>query len=210
MGYPVTAEEDTWGPVDELWSRPRRRGDLHEETLCEAQTAHQRVVEAAQVLKSDIERLSQGMRDVQWICSCSHSRSRMQSHSLDRWPRSHCRSQPERRVTYQELEVEPAPKESRKSYPQSPPSRILRPGWIGRLANCICHVGGWNLQPSQGWKTLRNSVRRSRPPSQFQRSEAGSYWGKIILHPLPLSASPRTCSSWMNCLIRMCNSSLFS
>ena len=97
-----------------------------------------------------------------------------------------------------------------KVIPQTPPSRILKPGWIGRPVNWICHVGGWNLQPSQGWKTHRNSSGRSEPPSQFQRSEAGSSQGKTLPHPLPLSASPGVCSSQMNCLVRMCNSSLFS
>ena len=62
--YPIAAKEDTRGPVDELQSRPRRRGNLHEEALQEARTACQRVLEAVQVLKSDIERLSQRMRDV--------------------------------------------------------------------------------------------------------------------------------------------------
>ena len=97
-----------------------------------------------------------------------------------------------------------------KVTPYSPPSRTLKPGWIGGPTNWICHVGGWNLQPSQGWKTHRNSPGRSGPPSPFQRSEAGSSWGKAILHSLPISASPRVCSFQMNCLIRMCDSSLFS
>ena len=142
--------------------------------------------------------------------SCSHSRSHVQSHFLDRRLRSPSRSQSERRVTFQELEVEPDPKESRESYPQSPPSRILKPGWIGGLTNWICHVGGWNLQSSQGWKIQGNLPGRSGPPSGFQRSEAGSSQGRIILHSLPLSALPSMCSSQMNCLIRMCDSSLFS
>ena len=63
--YPIAAKGDTPGPVDEPWSRPRRRGDLHEEALWEAMMASQGAPEAAQVLKSDIERLSWGLRDVQ-------------------------------------------------------------------------------------------------------------------------------------------------
>ena len=205
--YPITVEEDTQGPVDEPQSRPRRRGDSHEEALQEARVAHQRALEAAQVLESDIERLSQGLRDVQW----THPIAAVGvACSLDGWPRSPSRPWQERRVTVWELEVEPDPEESRESYPQSSPSRTLKPGWIGGPANWIHHVGGQNLQPSQGWKTHRNLPRRSRPCSQFQSSEAGSSWGKVILHPQPLSASPRVCSSWMNCVIRMCNSSLFS
>ena len=165
--YPVTAEEDTWGPVGEPQSRPRKRGDLHNEALWEARTACQRVLEADQVLKSNIERLSWGMRDVWHTCFHSHSRSCLQSHSLDRRSRSPSRSQSERRVTFWELEAEPDPEESRESYPQSHPSRILKPGWTGRLTNWIHHVGGWNLQPSQGWKTHGNLPRRSGPSSQF-------------------------------------------
>ena len=135
--YPIAAKE-TQGPVDKHRSRPRRRADLHEEALQEARAAHQRVLEATQVLESDIERLSWGMRDV----SSTHSHS-------------HSRSHP--------------------SHPRG-----------GRaMETCLEDLG-------------------------LQRSEAGSSWGKIILHPLPLSASPRTCSSQMNCLIRMCNNSLFS
>ena len=90
------------------------------------------------------------------------------------------------------------PKRVGKVTPQSPPLWMLKLGWIGGPANWICHVDGQNLQPSQGWKTHRNSPGRSWPPSQFQRSEAGSSQGKIIPHPLPLSASPRMCSSQMN------------
>ena len=115
--YPITAKEDTSEPVDEPQSKPRRRGDSHEEALWEARTACQRVLEAAQVLKSDIERLSQGMRDVQQARSHSHSRSHPQSCSVDRRLRSPSRSQPEKRVTFWEPEVEPDPEESRESYP---------------------------------------------------------------------------------------------
>ena len=72
--YPTAAKEIS-GPVDEHQSRPKRREDLHEEALWEARVAHQRVFEAAQVLKSNIERLSWGKRDVPHTSSCSHSRS---------------------------------------------------------------------------------------------------------------------------------------
>ena len=43
--YPIAAEE-TRGPVDEYQSRPRRRGDLHEEAFWEARAACQRVLES--------------------------------------------------------------------------------------------------------------------------------------------------------------------
>ena len=51
---------------------------------------------------------------------------------------------------------------------------------------------------------------RSGPPCQFLKSEAGSSQSKIILHPLPLSASLRMCSSQMNYLIRTCTTEAFS
>ena len=117
--YP-TATKETWGPVNEHQSRPRRRGDLHKEALWEVRAACQRVLEATQVLKSDMERLSQGMRDVSWTQSRSCSRSHPQSCSLDRWLRSPSRSWQERRVTFQELEVEPDSKEGGESYPPQP------------------------------------------------------------------------------------------
>ena len=62
--YPVTAKEDTQGAVNESQSRPMGREDPHEEALWEAREAFQRALEAAQVLETDIERLSQGLRDV--------------------------------------------------------------------------------------------------------------------------------------------------
>ena len=37
---------------------------------------------------------------------------------------------------------------------------MWKPGWIGRPTNWICHVGGQNLQPSQGWKTHGNSPEK--------------------------------------------------
>ena len=55
--YPIATEEDTREAVNESWSRPRGRGDPHEEALWEARAAYQRALEAAQVLESDIERL---------------------------------------------------------------------------------------------------------------------------------------------------------
>ena len=100
--YPIAAKEYTRGPVDEPQSTPRRRGDSHEEALWEARMACQRVLEAAQVLKHDIERLSWGMRDVQETHPHSCSRSHPQSHSLDRWLRSPSRPWQERRLTFQE------------------------------------------------------------------------------------------------------------
>ena len=144
--YPIAAEEDTQGPVDKPWSRPRRRGDSHEEALWEARTAHQRVLEAAQVLKRNIERLSQGMRDVQQTHSQSHSRSHLQSHSLDRPPRSPSRSPQERRVTFQELEIEPGPEESRESYPPEPSIKDIET-WLDWQA-CQLDMPCWWTEPT--------------------------------------------------------------
>ena len=70
--YPAAARE-AHGPIDKCQSRPSRR-DLYEEALREIRVAHQRALEAAKVLRSDIERLSWGMRDtpmnlLTWSCS---------------------------------------------------------------------------------------------------------------------------------------------
>ena len=118
--YPIATEEDTRVAVNKSQSWPRWRGDPHEEALWEARTAWQRVLEAAQVLEGNIERLSQGLRDAQWSCPHSCSNSCQQSWSLDRQLRSLSRTQQERRVTFLELEVKPYPEESRESYPPEP------------------------------------------------------------------------------------------
>ena len=96
--YPVATEEDTREVVNESHSRPRGRGDPHEEAFLEASLACQRVLEAAQWLESDIERLSQGLTDTQQSYPHSHSNSCQWSQSLDRWLRSSSRTQQERRV----------------------------------------------------------------------------------------------------------------
>ena len=67
--YPATSKEDAWGAATESQSRSRMREDLHKEALWEARAAHQRMLEAAQVLENDIERLSQGLGDVQCACT---------------------------------------------------------------------------------------------------------------------------------------------
>ena len=82
--YPIATKEDTQGAVTKSWSRPRGREGLHEDALWEAREAHQRALEAAQVLESNIERLSQGLRDVQHPHSHSCSGRHLQSQSLDR------------------------------------------------------------------------------------------------------------------------------
>ena len=43
---------------------------------------------------------------------------------------------------------------------QSLQSRMLKPGWIGGPTKWICHIGGWNSLPSQGWRTQRNLLRK--------------------------------------------------
>ena len=127
--YP-SAAEGTQGPAGRHGSRSRRR-DSYEEALKEIRAACQRALEATEVLKSDIERLSQGMRDAPWTCShscsrshsrgCSrsHSRSHPQSCSVERWPMSPSSSQQGQRVT---------PKRVGKIIHQSPWLWMLKPG----------------------------------------------------------------------------------
>ena len=93
---------------------------------------------------------------------------------------------------------------------QSPPSRMLKPGWIGRPTKWICLIDGQNSLPFQGWRTHRNVLGRSMPPFLFCQLEARSSQTMGILNPLPPSASPGMCFSWMNCPIRTCDSSLSS
>ena len=59
--YPAASKEDVRGSATESQSRSRMREDPHEEALQEARTAHQRALEADQVLESDIKRLSGGV-----------------------------------------------------------------------------------------------------------------------------------------------------
>ena len=133
--YPAGTGE-AQGPKDEWLPRLSRR-ELYEEAL---KAAHQRPVETAEVLRRDIERLSQGMRDVPQThsrscsrsCSRSHSRSHSrncgrscskshpQSCSLGGWPGSPSRSQSGRRVTFWEPEVELDPKGVEENYPPEP------------------------------------------------------------------------------------------
>ena len=59
------------------------------------------------MLECDIKRLSWGVEDAQYPCPHSHSSSHPWSKSLDRHLRSPSRHRLERRVTFQEPEVEP-------------------------------------------------------------------------------------------------------
>ena len=162
--YPVSIEEDTREAVNESQSRPRGRRDPHEEALWEARVACQRALEAAQVLEIDIERLSQGMRDAQWSHPHSDSNGCQQSQSLDRWSRSSSRTWQERRVTFQELEVEPGPEESRESYPSEPSIKDIET-WLDWQA-CQLDMPCWwmELTAIPGWKTHGNLPRRYGPP----------------------------------------------
>ena len=63
------------------------------------------------MLESNIERLRQGLRDVQCACPHGGSRSCPWNQPLDRHPRSMIRHGQERRVTFWDLEVELDPEE---------------------------------------------------------------------------------------------------
>ena len=110
--YPAATGE-AQGSKDEWLPRLSRR-ESYEEAL---KAAHQRVLETTEALRSDIERLSQGTRDVPQ----THSRSQIRNHSRSHgrsWSKSHLqscslgsqpgsppRSQSRRRVTFCELVV---------------------------------------------------------------------------------------------------------
>ena len=95
-------------PVHQLesWSRSRRREDPHGEALQVAREAHQGALEAAQMLECNIKRLCQGVGDAQYPHPHGHSSSHSWSKSLDRCQRSLSQHRLERRVTFQEPEVE--------------------------------------------------------------------------------------------------------
>ena len=93
-------------PIHQQESRLRSRRDQHHEALLEAREAHQWALEVVHALEWGIERLSQEMGDAPHPCPHSHNGSHPWSRSLDRSTRSpHCHRS-ERRVTFQELEVE--------------------------------------------------------------------------------------------------------
>ena len=150
--YPTAAGE-TSGLMDECWSRPIRR-DSYEVTLWEIRAAHQRVLETAKVLRSDIERLSWGVREAtqthSWShsrrCSGSHNRSHLQGCSLDRLPRSPSRSWLGRRVTFREPEVELGPVGGGEDYP-SEPSILDVKLWLDWQA--------WQIGMPCEWRELR-------------------------------------------------------
>ena len=90
----------------EAQSRSRERRSQHDEALQEAREAHQWALDAIHRLELDIERLCQGVGNVQCQCPHSHSGSHQWSKSLDRWERSLSLHRLERHVTFHEPEVE--------------------------------------------------------------------------------------------------------
>ena len=75
-GYPAITREGQDSKNE--WLPRLSRRESYEEAL---KVACQRVLKTAAVLRSDIERLSWGMRDIPWICSRSWSRSKSHSRS---------------------------------------------------------------------------------------------------------------------------------
>ena len=112
------------------------------------------------MLESDIERLSWGLRDVQGACIHSHSSSHLQSQSLGRQLRSPSRPQQERRVTFQELEVEPNPKER-------PYRRVL-----GQSSKMFLESGDGVLLSSQ---RQENTCPPGRPVAYPNAESRGNY-----------------------------------
>ena len=201
--YPIATEEDAREAVNKSQSRPRGWEDPHEETLQEVWAAHQRVLEAAQVLESDIERLSQGLRDAQQSHPHSHNNSCQQSQSLDRWSRSLSRTWQERRVTFQEPKVKPDPKESGESCSPEPSIKDIE-SWLDWRA-CQMDMPCWWTEVEDPQKLTLKIQAAFLIPEVKSRVFLGQGYTAL----LPVSASPGTCSSQMNCLIRTCDSSLF-
>ena len=60
---------------------------------------------------------------------------------------------------------------------------MLKPGWIGRPTNWICPVGGWNLLPSQGWKTHGNLPGRSGASFSIPAVRSRVFLGQVYTAP---------------------------
>ena len=92
---------------------------------------------------------------------------------------------------------------------QSPPSRMLKPGWIGRPAKWICLIGGQNLLPfwvEDPWKLAQKIC------ASFSILAVRS---KVFLGQGYTAPPASMCLTWnvfsqMNCPMRMCDSSLSS
>ena len=176
--YPTTVGE-AQGPMDGCLSRLSRR-QSYEEAI---RAACQRVLETAEVLRSDLKRLSQVMRDVPWTHSRSHSRScsrncigsHGRSHSrshpwrcdFNRWLRSPSRSWQGRRVTFWEPEVEPDPEEGEENYPLEP-SIVDVEMWLDWQA---CQLSMPLLMPEDCSIGQRNSI--------WQRAQTSTPWWEV-------------------------------
>ena len=93
-------------PIHQQESQSRSIRDQNSEALQEAREAHQWALEAAHALEWGIERLSWEMGDTPHPCPCSCNGICPWSKSLDRSTRPPSCHRSERRVTFQELEVE--------------------------------------------------------------------------------------------------------
>ena len=153
-------------PKDEWLPMPSRR-DSYKETI---KVAHQRALEMVEVLRSDIERLSQGMRDVPRTHSRSQSRSRRHNRSQSRshsWSqgRGHSQSDPQscpwsrqprspsaspswKRVMFQEPEIKSDSKREEEGYPPEP-SIFDVETWLDWQSSQLStrYVGGGNSKP---------------------------------------------------------------
>ena len=160
-GYPAATREG-WGSKNEWLPRLSRR-ESYEEAL---KVACQRVLETVAVLKSDIERLSWGMRDIPQTHSWSQSRSRSHSrshgkgcrqihpwsHSQSIWLRSPSGSQSRRKVIFWEPEVEPDPEREEEDYPPEPSISDIKT-WLDWQAGQLSTPSWWwELQAIPGVK----------------------------------------------------------
>ena len=199
QGYPASTREGQ-GSKNEWLPRHSRR-QLYEEVL---KVACQRVLETAEVLRSDIERLSWGMRDVQQTCSRSCSRSHSRSHgrgcsqshpwscSLSIWPRSPSGSQSRRKVTFWEPEVELDPEGEEENYLPQPSILDVKTylDWQTCQLSTPCWL--WELKAIPGMKDLQKLAHKIRASFLTQQECFPPQWFIIPGH-VAATFSPNCC-----------------
>ena len=224
-GHPAVTSRDPESKKEWL-PRPNRR-ESYEEAL---KVANQRVLDTAEALQGNIERLSQRTRGTSQthsrICSRSrtrtHSRSHSRSHSRahsqshpwsDSWsrqPRSTSRPPPGKRVTFREPEVEPNSKGGVEDYSPGPPVSDMET-WLEWKACQLSTPTWWSeLTAILGWRTCKNLPTRFEPPSLSPKLGWGPSCSGSTLCPLPLNASTEMPSIQMNYHTRMYGRKLFS
>ena len=188
--------------VRNLKSQEEKVGlNLHSSYEEALRVAHQRPLDIAEALMSNIKRLSQWRRGRSWIHSRNHSQSRSCSRTRS-WSRSHSRAQsqhhsqgnlqnvcpvspdgppPGRRVTFRNPEAEMSSERDTKNYSTEPSVSDMET-WLEWQANQLGTPAWWTeLQAIPGMRSL----------------EACSEDYGFILHPWGENENPT--GAWVHC-----------